>query len=119
MHMNKIYLGQVALARLLAISANAPRDAVSSPLSRRRRQTWLYGRVVLSRLLRWLRTSFNVHSGSNATPIDLGVMGRTGRPYLIRPGVLLADAYFRSRSHPGTRSDSAAPFPDTERQCSR
>jgi hypothetical protein len=119
MHMNKIYLGQVALARVLAISVNAPRDALSSPLSRRRRRMWLYGHVVLSRLLRWLRTSFDVHSSSNATPIDLSVMGRAGRPYLIRPGVLLADAYFRSRSHPGTRSDCAAPIPDTKRQCSR
>jgi len=119
MHMNKIYLGEVALARLLAISVNAPRDAVPSPRARRRRRMWPYRRDVLSRLLRWLRTYLDVHSGNNATPLDRSVMGRAGRPYLIRPGILLADAYFRSRPHPGTRSDGAAPIPNTERQYSR
>ena len=119
MHMNKIYLGQVALARVLAISVNAPRAAAPSPLARRRSRMWPFGRGVLSGLLRWMRTSLDVHCGSNATPLDRSVMGRAGRQYLIRPGVLLADAYFRSRPHPGTRSDCAAPIPDTERQCSR
>ena len=94
MRMNRTHTGQVALAQTPPGTAQ------------RARRAWLPGRRSMLGLLTWLQNPPTIRGGSNVMPIDMSVVERVGRPYVIGPGTFLIAACFRSNLHGAHQPDA-------------
>jgi hypothetical protein len=92
--MNRMHARQVALARSTSVT---PRQSVvDSPPAPQAQGAWPGIHRRLLGLLAWLQNPRTVSAGSMPTPIDMSMVERVDRPYLIGAGTFLVAAYFRS-----------------------
>jgi hypothetical protein len=107
--MNRLHAGQVALARSTSVT---PRHSVVDlPPAPQAHRAWPGIHRRLLGLLAWLQNPRTVDGGRMPTPIDMSMVERVDRPYLIGAGTFLVAAYFRSNVYVTDLPDTCCTTP--------